>query len=104
MFTDLILNSRVLVACIKFLGVCLCLCCLAEKQDVSNMGTPSDMVTCKTKLWVDDEAWKKKIHKARRLIFKKGVNINGNRVKEILQSKSLVPNYVSVAVMVDDLT
>ena len=58
------------------------------------MGTPTDMMTRQTKLRVNDEARKKKIRRARRLIFKHGASINGNRIKEILQSQSFVPTRV----------
>lgn len=80
--------------CIKFLGVCLCPRCFAEKEKVLRMGTSSDMMTRKHNLRVGDNNLHKKIHKARHLIFKYGASISGVRVKDLLQDESLVPTYV----------
>lgn len=59
------------------------------------MGTLFDMNTRKEQLRVDDDAHRKKIAKARKLIFKHGASINGVRVQSLLQDGSFVPTKVS---------
>lgn len=44
---------------------------------------------------VDDQARRKKIDHARKLIFQRGAPVDGKRVKSILNSESLVPTRVS---------
>jgi hypothetical protein len=90
----LISNPRILLACIKFLGLCLCPRCLVEKKDVSKMGTTSDMATRGDNIRIDDQSRKKKILRARKYIFKRGVGVNGVRIKELLADESLVPTEV----------
>ncbi|KAG6380707.1 hypothetical protein JVT61DRAFT_5085 [Boletus reticuloceps] len=83
--------EKVLLVCIKFLGVCLCPRCLAEKGQVSQMGTPADMDTRENDVRVDDQSHRRKISRARRYIFERGSGINGAKVKKLLASESLVP-------------
>lgn len=68
---------------------------MAEKNDVSNMGTPHDM-EIQARVRVDDRARKKKILKACRAIFKNGASINGVRVKRLLPDELLVPTIISI--------
>ena len=83
-------TSRILVTCIKFLGVCLCPRCLAKKVAVENMGTPANMEIRRLQIRVDDQSRKDKIAKARKLIFRDGVSVNGVRVQSVLADESLV--------------
>jgi hypothetical protein len=59
------------------------------------MGTSSDMTTRKHDLCMGDKDLRKKISRARHLIFKYRASISGVRVKDLLQDESLVPTYVS---------
>ncbi|KAG2739979.1 hypothetical protein P692DRAFT_20756128 [Suillus brevipes Sb2] len=83
--------EKILLAGIKFLGECLCPRCLIKKADVPEMGTESDMNDRMTLQRVDDQARRKKIDQARKLIYQRGAPVDGKRVKSILNSESLVP-------------
>ncbi|KAN0088931.1 hypothetical protein V8E55_005988 [Tylopilus felleus] len=83
--------EKVLLACIRLLGQCLCPRCLAKKTDVSEMGTPADMETWRNMIRTHGQAHKNKISKARRFIFRDSATINGNRIKNLLAAESLVP-------------
>lgn len=50
----LIATSSILAACIRFLGICLCSQCLAEKAAVENMGTPVNMEIHRLQIQVND--------------------------------------------------
>ena len=55
------------------------------------MGSKLDMKRRIRRLHVDDRAHQRGIEDARVLIFKKGVSVDGARVKGILNDESLVP-------------
>ena len=90
----LIIQQRVLLSCIKFLGGCLCPRFLVKKANVPQMGKPSDMLTRTTEIRTNDKAYQALINKARRLIFKHGKKITGKDVSDLLKDQSLVPTRV----------
>lgn len=59
------------------------------------MGMKSDLKTREKMARVDGDERRKKISQARKYIFKRGVGIDSQGVKEILYSESLVPTHVS---------
>lgn len=59
------------------------------------MGAEGDMNDRMTLQRVDDQARRKKIDQARKLIYQRGAPVDGKRVKSILNSESLVPTRVS---------
>ncbi|KAF8550589.1 hypothetical protein OG21DRAFT_1499714 [Imleria badia] len=82
--------EKVLLACIKFLGNCLCPRCFVEKAAVPDMGKPSDMMTRTTQLRVNNNAYQSAIKAARKLIFG-GKSLNSKRVTDLLKDTSWVP-------------
>ena len=80
--------------CIRLLGKCLCPRCLVEITDVHNMGKTADLQIRNTHMRVDDEARRKKIEKARRLVYENGSSINGPTVKRALELETMVPTRV----------
>ncbi|KAG2055702.1 hypothetical protein BDR06DRAFT_981715 [Suillus hirtellus] len=68
--------EKVLLVSIKFLGQCLCPCCLVKKCNVPKMGTKLDMKCQETKQC---------------LIFELGASVDGVCVKAILSDKSYIP-------------
>jgi hypothetical protein len=86
----------VLYVCIHFLGTCLCPRCLAETQDVHNMGKTADLQNRKSQVRIDNVARRAKIAKARRLVYEKGASVNGSTVKKVLGSESMVPTTVRI--------
>jgi len=87
--------TRILLANIKFLGQCPCPRCLVKKVDVPKMGTKSDMTRREATARVDDDARRWNIKRARKLIFEKGVRIEGKHIRDLLGPQSLVPTRVS---------
>ncbi|KIK75878.1 hypothetical protein PAXRUDRAFT_18604 [Paxillus rubicundulus Ve08.2h10] len=85
--------EKILLACIKFLGACPCPRCLVKKADIPKMGMKSDLKTREKMARVDVDERRKKISQARKYIFKHGVGIDSQGVKEILYSESLVPTH-----------
>jgi hypothetical protein len=85
---------RILWVCIRNLGKCLCPRCLAEIQDVHNMGTKVDLQNRVSHARVDDGKRRAKIKKARKLVYEKGASANGNAVKNVLDAESMVPTTV----------
>jgi len=89
-----LIPSRILLACIKFLGKCPCPRCLVTKADIPDMGSQSDMATRLNNTRISNHNLREKVKKGRRLIFKHGASINGVRVKKLLDDESLVPTHV----------
>ena len=82
--------ARVLMGCIKSLGWHLCPRCLAEKVKVYEVGSGNDMIV-RTRHRVNNEAYWKKIEKARRKMFKYGKKISSRDVAKYLEPQSLTP-------------
>jgi hypothetical protein len=84
---------RVLLSSIRLLGKSPCPRCLVKKKDISEVGTPRDLER-RQDLRLDDKERKKKINKARQLMFAKGLPITSKKIEDILGEKSLVPTRV----------
>lgn len=65
----------VLLACMKFLGKCLCPCCLVEKENVFRLGSKKDS----------------QIRNRKQAIFDFGRGVISAAVEKILGALSLVP-------------
>ncbi|KAG2072058.1 hypothetical protein BDR04DRAFT_1127846 [Suillus decipiens] len=83
----------ILIARIKFLGECLCPCCLVKKADVPEMGTEQNMCDHMILQCVKNRAHHKKIDCAHKLIFEHSTPVDGRRVKSVLNSESLIPTH-----------
>ena len=88
-------ESRILHACVKFLGACPCSCCLVAKSSIPDMGSRADMNTWRNKARISNKELGRKIKSAQKSIFKHRASINGNRMKKLLGEESLVPTRVS---------
>ena len=100
--TDMELFLRVPLACIKFLGVCPCPCCLVKKADILRMGNDSDMDAQTTKLWSNENNYQQRVHKACRLMFKGGKGINSSYVAKYTKEESIVPICVHAGLKTQD--
>ncbi|KIJ17498.1 hypothetical protein PAXINDRAFT_110880 [Paxillus involutus ATCC 200175] len=83
--------EKVLLACVKFLGQCPCPRCLVKKTNIPDMGEDDDMNTRRTELREDNDNYRRKVNKARKLIFTQGKRLNSKYVAKYLKGESLVP-------------
>ena len=60
------------------------------------MGMKQDMKERKTLARVDNEGRRRKVERAREIIYKKNYAVNNENVEAILRPESLVPTNVSV--------
>jgi hypothetical protein len=86
----------VIYVCIRSLGRCPCPRCLVEITDVHNMGKTADLQIRTTNVRVDDQDRRKKIEKARRLVYAKGSSVNGPTVKRALELETMIPTRVRI--------
>jgi hypothetical protein len=84
---------RVLLSSIRLLGKSPCPRCLIKKVEISEVGTPQDLER-RQDLRFDDKDRKRRIEKARRLMFAKGVPVTSKKIEELLSEKSLVSTRV----------
>jgi len=75
----------------KTLGTHLCSRCLIVRADVLKLGMEVDMKHRVKKARVDTQRRQKLILQARRWIFEREYAVNGNAIKRLLDSASLVP-------------
>jgi hypothetical protein len=61
------------------------------------MGTRRDMKRRLRRMRKDDSILRREVDDARVLIFQSGISVDGTRVKDILNGKSLAPTRVSVS-------
>jgi hypothetical protein len=85
--------SRVLVAPMRDLGTFPCPRCLVCLSDVSNLGTPRDLKT-RNNLRKDDDLGHFKVEKARSLIYRNRMPVDGAAVERLLKPTSSVPTLV----------
>ncbi|KAG2746215.1 hypothetical protein P692DRAFT_20668850, partial [Suillus brevipes Sb2] len=64
--------EKILLATIKFLGQCLCPCCLVKKTDICKMGMKFDMRRWVTRERIDNLMRRRHVEEARALIFQLG--------------------------------
>lgn len=88
--------TRVLLACIKYLGNHPCPRCLVEKCNIREFGSQVDLKRRKKLVRIDDGPRKFDVEAAQKFIYTKGVCVNLKRVAGILGLKSLVPTRVSI--------
>jgi hypothetical protein len=82
-----------LMACIKYLGLCPCPDCRLLKSKVHLLGSKSDMRARQRLHRIDSKDRRRKVELARRLIFS-GVNITSQKIEQALGSECLVPTRV----------
>ncbi|KAK0479626.1 hypothetical protein IW261DRAFT_1564281 [Armillaria novae-zelandiae] len=85
--------EKMLMACLKTLGMCLCPRCLIRKPEVSQMGTINDIKRRLTKAHQDNHPTCWRIEEARKKIFLKGKAINSTHVEALLKDESLIPTW-----------
>lgn len=90
--------SRILLACIKYLGEFPCPRCLIPKCRVPDLGTKNDKKRRETLARVDNEDQRNTVELARERIYKDGASINSKSIKDLLGPQSLTPTRVSVLV------
>jgi len=87
---------RVILACIRTCGTCLCPRCCIPKCRVHNLGMKLDMVHRTSLARVDDDAMRRKVKTAREIIYEKNYAINSEAVENLLKAESMVPTIVSL--------
>ena len=68
--------------------------CRIHSDDIGEAGTPADAQR-RANIRKDDRPTKWTINNARRLVFKKGYSVGGDRIKDLLKEQSLTPIQVS---------
>ena len=87
-------NCRILLACVKFLGTCLCPRCLVTKDKICKLGTKLDLWVRDKKACVNDRAHQLSIENVHKAIFDFGCSIASKAVEGVIGAKSLVPTRV----------
>ncbi len=84
-----------LMTSLRYLALCPCPRCLLLKSRIPLIGSKTDLKQRLKLARVDTIARRRKIERARGLLFQQGVNITSKRIEDLLQSESLVPTWVS---------
>ncbi|KAK7468245.1 hypothetical protein VKT23_002754 [Stygiomarasmius scandens] len=84
--------EKIVLACIKFLGTCLCANCLVKRSQVAELGTDADMKLREKKRRVDTKKIQQDLEKARRYIYEQGYSVESDKVKGLLDGRSQTPN------------
>ncbi|KAF9237474.1 hypothetical protein BU15DRAFT_76018 [Melanogaster broomeanus] len=92
--------EKILVACIRNLGTCLCPRCLIPKDRVHALGTDSDSRDRQDLVRADSAGLRHKIINARRLIYDKNYAVDTAQVEALLKPESLVPVLASFSYIV----
>ena len=92
------LSVRILIACIRNLGTCLCPRCLIPKDRVQNLATERDYLQRKVLACTDTIERQAKVIEARKLIYDKNYAVDTLHVEALLKSESLVPTFVSSSI------
>jgi len=85
-----------LMACLQYLSLCPCPCCLLLKSRIPMIGSKRDTNQRISLRRVDSEDRRHKIELARRMMFKGGINITSKKIEDILRPTSLVPTRVGL--------
>ncbi|KAJ8072159.1 hypothetical protein PM082_015717 [Marasmius tenuissimus] len=89
--------EKIAVVCVKYLGNCLCVCCIIEKSQVQHMGTKLNM-RCQIQLKrIDNERCQKAVNDACWHIFVDGWSVECDPVKHLLDDHSLIPTWLHYA-------
>jgi hypothetical protein len=86
--------ARIVLACIRNRGRCLCPRCLIPLDRVHNIGMVRDMNQRTTLRRIDDAQRRAKVNSARHLIYEKNHHVDSAAVERLLQETSLVPSMV----------
>ena len=89
------LTIRILLTCVRYLGNLPCPRCRVHKDQVVELGSVRDIKRWGDKRRVDDEYRQGHVEAARRLIYREGLSIHSNKVKNLLDPMSLTPTRVS---------
>ncbi|KAF8965639.1 hypothetical protein BDZ97DRAFT_2057933 [Flammula alnicola] len=79
------------VATIRDMGQCPCPRCKVKKDQISAVGSSSDMSIRKLTARKDDEDRRERVRAARSLIYDKGYVVNSSHVEDLIKKDSLVP-------------
>lgn len=88
--------NRVLMACVRNLGICPCPRCLIKREHIHDLGTAVDRRR-RAKLRKCDKVYRSSIESARKIIYELGYVVNSKAVDRILGSESFTPTRVSEA-------
>jgi len=84
---------RVLLSTIQRHGKMPCPRCLIKLEEISQVRTPQD-IERRQDLRLNNKDRDRRVEKARRLMFVKGITVKGKKVEELFSEKSLVPTRV----------
>jgi len=83
---------------IKHLGNTPCPRCLVQKNEIHELGMKRDQNRRKRLARKDDQARKRNVETARKLLFEKGLRPGSKYISNILGANSLTPNRVCLHV------
>lgn len=86
--------ARILLASIRNRGNCLCPRCLVPMSRLQNLGMKLDMKQRASLARIDDDARRRKVQIARRIIYEQNYAVNSEGVEKVLKEESLVPTLV----------
>ncbi|OJT02243.1 hypothetical protein TRAPUB_13472 [Trametes pubescens] len=95
--------EKVLLTAIKNLGKCPCPRCLVTKDQISQAGTKPDLRRRHTLKRVDNAALRTSVQKTRDWLFTKGYKVTSQRLKRVLDSKSLTPMQSAFSVRLSEV-
>lgn len=87
-----------ILSSIRDKGKCPCHRCLVTFDQISGLGTVSDMQRREALVRVDDTVKRNKVDAARALIYDQNRAVDSMGVEELLKDQSLAPIAVSVAI------
>jgi hypothetical protein len=90
----LMLEPRVCLSNIKFMGRCPCPRCHIERSQIAQLGTKLDTKR-RDNARIDSHSRRNDIEKAREYIYKKGYAVESDYVEAVLGATSQVPTRVS---------
>lgn len=91
---SLILLYRMLLATLRDMGGRPCPRCLVQKEDICKLGSHLDMLHRAKDVREHDDDSKRRVRRARELIYNDGNHIGGTAVEAQLKNLSLIPTEV----------
>ena len=86
--------KRVLLACVRNLGLCPCPRCLIKKEYIKGLGTMVDGQR-RANLWTWSKRYQRTVETAREIVYKRGYAVNSKAVDRVIGSESFTPTRVS---------
>ncbi|EIW76332.1 hypothetical protein CONPUDRAFT_15727, partial [Coniophora puteana RWD-64-598 SS2] len=83
--------EKVLLATIRDMGLCPCPRCTMPKGKFRNLGTHTDSRTRTVLTRPDNQSFRDKVSRARRMIYRNGYVVNSTAVDDVLKAESYVP-------------